>query len=87
MMTAQNCKAKISRKRQAMLGGVCAVTVGMILWAATLGAMALTPAENAAARVPAQTTAYAPTGLISPLADKQGQHGPKLVPAQPHNDW
>lgn len=77
-------KRKTGMKRRALLSGLCAMSVGLILWAATLGAMALTPRMAESADNPGGT-AYAPTGLISSSRDGQGQNLPRLVPAQP--DW
>lgn len=75
-----NRKTKV--KRRALLSGLCAMSVGLLLWGATLGAMALTP-NGAAQDGDVPLTVYAPTGLISPTRDEQGQNLPKLVPAQP----
>lgn len=75
-----NRKTKV--KRRALLSGLCAMTVGLLLWGATLGALALTP-NGATQNADAPTTVYAPTGLISPTRDEQGQNLPKLVPARP----
>ena len=68
-------------KRRAFLGGLCAMSVGLILWGATLGAMALTRPADAHRSPPA--TVYQPTGLISAVPDADGNHPPRLAPAAP----
>ena len=72
-------------KRRAFLGGLCAMSVGLILWGATLGAMALTRPADPYRTPPA--TVYQPTGLISAVPDENGQHPPRLVPGAPYTAY
>lgn len=68
------------RARKAVIGTLCAVTAALTLWAAALGAMALTPPADTPPGA-APETVYRPTGLISAQPDADGKPRPALQPA------
>lgn len=67
--------------RKALVGAACATVAALTLWAAALGAMALTPVPGGAAMGQAAETVYQPTGLISAQPDADGKPQPALKPA------